>query len=303
MQKVIFPEFLKKGDKIAIVSPASAVNPEYIDGACRILEQWGYIVIPGKHCRGKSGYFSGTLEERLNDFKEALYNPEIKAILCGRGGYGTIHLTEYFSTEDIRNNAKWIIGFSDISILHAIYNCAGITSIHASMAKHLALWGENDTNNIILHNILEGKLPTYKLPSHPFNRCGTTKGMIAGGNLAVLSGLIGTKYNLFKPETILFIEDIGEPIYKVERMLYNLKLSGVLPGLRGLIVGRFTGYKEPDDNGETMYEMINRMVASFNFPVVYDFPLGHIDENVPIIEGANAILKVEKDSTFLSFCN
>lgn len=298
---MIFPDFLKKGDKIAIVSPASAVNPSYIDGACSVLEQWGYVLVLGKHCKGKTGYFSGTPEERINDFKEALFNPEIKAILCGRGGYGTIHLAEHLSTDDIRNNAKWLIGFSDISVLHAMFNSAGVASIHASMAKHLSLFGENDTSNIILHGILQGKLPTYNIPPHRFNRCGTTTGTIVGGNIAVLCGLIATQFNLFKPDTILFIEDIGEPIYKVERMLYNLKLSGVLPQLKGLIVGQFTNHEEPDSNGETMYDMINRMVSPYDFPVAYDFPIGHIDTNTPIIESATVTLNVEKHLTNLSF--
>lgn len=298
---MIFPDFLKKGDKIAIVSPASAVNPTYIDGTCLVLEQWGYIPVLGKHCKGKLGYFSGTAEERINDFKEALFNPDIKAILCGRGGYGTIHLAEHISTDDIRSNPKWLIGFSDISVLHAMYYCSGVASIHASMAKHLSLFGENDNNNRILHDILEGNLPSYNIPSHQLNKCGTAAGMIVGGNMAVLNGLTGTKFNLFKPDTILFIEDIGEPIYKVERMLYNLKLSGVLPQLKGLIVGHFTNHEEPDSNGETMYDMINRMVSSYKYPVAYNFPIGHIDTNTPIIESAIVTLNVEKHFTSLSF--
>lgn len=300
---MIFPDFLKKGDKIAIISPASAVNPSYIDGACHVLEQWGYVPVLGKHCKGKTGYFSGTTEERINDFKEALHNREIKAILCGRGGYGTIHLAEHISSDDIRNNAKWLIGFSDISILHAIFNRAGVASIHASMAKHLTLFGENDASNIILRNILEGTLPTYNIPPHKFNKCGSAKGVIVGGNFAVLSGLIGTEYNLFKTDTILFIEDIGEPIYKVERMLYNLKLSRILPQLKALIVGHFTNCEERDSNGETMYDMINRMLSHYSFPVAFDFPIGHIDTNSPIIVGATACLKIENNKVLLSFCN
>lgn len=298
---MIFPEFLHTGDKVAIVSPASAVRPEYIDGACRMLESWGYMPVAGKHCKGKHGYYSGTLEERLCDFKTALHNPEIKAILCGRGGYGTVHLTEYISTEELRDNAKWIIGFSDISVLHAMCNHAGIASIHASMAKHLTLFDGNDKCNIALQGILAGNLPTYSTMPHEFDRTGTATGEITGGNLAVLGGLVGTKYGIFKPGKILFIEDIGEPIYKVERLLYNLRLSGILPQLKGLIVGQFTDFTEPNSNGETMYGMIREMVAPYDYPVAFNFPIGHIDNNHPIIEGATATLNITENKTSLSF--
>lgn len=292
---------LIKGDKIAIVSPASAVKPEYIDGACRVLEQWGFTPVPSAHCRNNNGYYSGTLEERLADFREALLNPEIKAILCSRGGYGTVHLAEHITADELRDNKKWIIGFSDISVLHAMCHNAGIPSIHSSMAKHLALFGTEDKSNEALYDILTGKLPSYTLPSHPFNREGCVTSEIIGGNLAVLSGLIGTEYDLFLPDKILFIEDIAEPIYKVERILYNLRLSGVLSRLKGLIVGQFTDYREPDANGDTMYGMIQRMIAPYNFPVCFDFPVGHIDGNLPIIEGAMATLNITKNKVELDF--
>lgn len=292
---------LNKGDKIAIVSPASAVDPEYIDGACRVLEAWGYIPLPGKHCRNRLGYFSGSREERLEDFRTALHDPEIKAILCARGGYGTIHHAEHITAEEIRANAKWIIGFSDISVIHAICRCAGVPSIHASMAKHLAMFGADAPCNIALRNILEGNSTVYHIPSHKYNRTGTVSGEIVGGNLAVLSGLIGTPLDIFRPGIILFMEDIGEPIYKVERMLYALRLSGVLGSLKGLIVGRFTDYREPDSNGETMYGMIRRMVTDYNYPVAFDFPIGHIDDNHPIVEGGKATLCIDSNEVALSF--
>lgn len=295
------PEFLQRGDKVAIVSPASAVSPDYIMGACRVLEQWGYVPVLGQHCCEKNGYYSGSREDRLSDFKSALHNPEIKAILCGRGGYGTVHLTDDITTEELQENAKWLIGFSDISVFHAMYNAAGIASIHASMTKHLSLFGENDSCNSALRDILEGNFPTYKTPSHPFNRNGFVTGEIVGGNLAVLNGLRGTKYDIFQPGKILFIEDIGEPIYKVERMLYGLRISGVLSQLKGLIVGHFTDYIEPNSNGETMYGMVREMVAPYDYPVAFNFPIGHIDNNHPIVEGATVTFNVSPQEVTLSF--
>lgn len=295
----IIPPFLRKGDKVAIVSPASAVNPDYVDGACRVLEEWGYVPVVGKHCKGKNGYYSGTLEERLADFKEALQDTSIKAVLCSRGGYGAVHLVEHLPIEEIRNNAKWLIGFSDISVLHALFNHAEIATIHASMAKHLSLFGTADERNKLLHRILEGELPVYNISAHEYNKAGEAVGELLGGNLAVLSGLIGTDIDILKKDKILFIEDIGEPIYKVERMLYTLRLSGVLSHLRGMIVGQFTGTSETNANGETMYSMIREMVRPYSFPVAFDFPCGHIDENVPLIEGITTRLTVTPHSTRL----
>ena len=297
----IFPAFLQKGDKIAIVSPASAIRPEYIDGACRVLEQWGFVPVPGEHCRNSNGYYSGTIHERLADFRDALLNPDIKAILCGRGGYGTVHLTQAITPSLIADNPKWIIGFSDISVLHAICHKAGVASIHSSLARHLALFGPDDNCSLSLLHILSGRMPSYSIPSHPFNRFGSVEGEIIGGNLAVLSALVNTPIDLLLPDKILFIEDIAEPIYKVERLLYNLRLSGVLPRLKALIVGQFTDFREPDANGDTMYRMIQRMVEPYNFPVCFNFPVGHIDGNLPIIEGATVSLSITSTHSSLEF--
>lgn len=298
---MIFPPYLSEGDHVAIVSPASAVNPDYIDGACRMLSQWGYVPVPSAYCKGRTGYYSGDIGERLHDFKEALLNPEIKAILCARGGYGTIHLVESLSVEVVRQNPKWLIGFSDISVLHALYNNAGVASVHASMAKHMTKHDVSDYCNRALCDILRGKMPRYEIAPHEYNKYGEVRGEIVGGNLAVLAGLIGTEIDLFKSEKILFIEDIGEPIYKVERLLYQLRLSGVLSRLKGLIVGRFTGYDEPNASGETMYGMISNMVKPYSYPVAFNFPIGHTEENFPIVEGGQAKLTVTTDSVELSF--
>lgn len=286
---------------MAIVSPASAVNPDYVDAACRMLSEWGYVPVPGKHCKGRYGYYSGTLDERLGDFKEALLNPEVRAILCSRGGYGAVHLVEHLPLEMIRSNAKWIIGFSDISVFHALFNRAGVASIHASMAKHMYFHGIEERCNKALRDMLQGDFPEYELPGHEYNRSGCVVGEPVGGNLAVLGGLIGTDIDIFKRDKILFVEDIAEPIYKVERIFYNLRLSGVLPHLKGLIVGRFTQYNEPDSNGETMYGMIRRMVSPYSYPVAFDFPVGHIEDNLPLPEGCVVKLSVSDSGTSLSF--
>lgn len=300
MEQIIFPSPLTKGDKIAIISPASHILPDYVDGACNAITQMGFQPVVSNHCKGQCGGYSGTIEQRLADFLEALHNPEVKAILCSRGGYGVVHLLEYLSADDIAENAKWLIGFSDISALHAAMVASGVASIHASMAKHLTQFGVDDEATVALFNILQGKLPTYQTPSHAFNKPGTASGTLTGGNMAVLCGLLDTDFDLLSRGDILFIEDVGEEVYKIERMLYNLRLSGVLPMIKGLIVGRFTDYRNPDGNGDSMEQMVKRMVEPYDIPVAFDFPVGHVDENMPLIEGAQVTLTVA-DTVTLQF--
>lgn len=300
MEQIIFPSPLTKGDKIAIISPASHILPDYVDGACNAITQMGFQPVVSNHCKGQCGGYSGTIEQRLADFLEALHNPEVKAILCSRGGYGVVHLLEYLSADDIAENAKWLIGFSDISALHAAMVASGVASIHASMAKHLTQFGVDNEATVALFNILQGNLPTYQTPSHAFNKPGTASGTLTGGNMAVLCGLLDTDFDLLSRGDILFIEDVGEEVYKIERMLYNLRLSGVLPMIKGLIVGRFTDYRNPDGNGDSMEQMVKRMVEPYDIPVAFDFPVGHVDENMPLIEGAQVTLTVA-DTVTLQF--
>ena len=300
MERIIFPSPLTKGDKIAIISPASHILPEYVDGACRTITQLGFRPVVGAHCKGQRGGYSGSIEQRLADFNDALHNPEVKAILCSRGGYGVVHLLEYLSPDDIAENAKWLIGFSDISALHAAMAASGVASIHASMAKHLTKFGADNEATQALFGILQGQLPTYRIPAHPFNKPGTVTGTLTGGNMAVLCGLLDTEFDLLSRGDILFIEDVGEEVYKIERMLYNLRLSGVLPMIKGLIVGRFTDYRNPDGNGDSMEQMAKRMVEPYDIPVAFDFPVGHVDENMPLIEGAQVTLTVA-DTVTLQF--
>lgn len=298
---MIYPERLTPGDKIAIVSPASSIKPEYVDGACQVIAQMGYEPVVSTHCKGVCGGYSGTVQQRTDDFLQALHDDSVKAILCSRGGYGAVHLLEYLDAADIASNAKWLIGFSDISALHAAMVNAGVVSVHASMAKHLTLFGADDYATKVLHGVLQGELPRYEVPSHEYNKSGVVEGRLAGGNMAVLTGLLDTEYDLLSRGDILFIEDIGEPVYKIERMLYNLRLSGVLPMLGGMIVGRFTDYKNPDGNGDSMEQMVRRMMEPYDIPVAYDFPVGHVDENVPMLEGADVRLEVTGDGTTLQF--
>ncbi len=298
---MITPASLQAGDTIALISPASRVKHAYIDAAARRLEEWGFRVLKGEHVYGSYGNFAGTVEQRLSDLRQALLNPEVKAILCTRGGYGAVHLLEDISSDEICDNAKWLIGFSDISALHAAWVSAGVSSLHASMAKHLSEESDDHVVTRYFRSILAGQRPCYDVAPHPFNRQGRVSARIVGGNMAVLCGLLRTPYDIFAEGTILFIEDVGERTYKVERMLYNLELAGILPRLAGLIVGRFTEYDEDPGMCATMYEMIAARVSRYNYPVCFNFPVGHVTDNYPIIEGADVTLTVASQSVTLEF--
>lgn len=289
-QSVTFPQPLVEGDKIVFCSPAGTINPEKVENAAEVLRAQGWNVEIMPHALGKSGSYSGTADERYDDFSRALLDPEVKAIICSRGGYGVVHILDRLSELDLRANPKWIAGFSDISALHALMAVNGIASIHSSMAAQLML-GPDDEDNASFFAILRGERPAYTFDGHGFDRCGVATGKLLGGNVAVLAELISTPYDIIKPDTILFIEDIAEPIYKIERILYQLKMSGVLGGLNGLIVGQFTDYKS-DENHADMYEMIRDMVAPYDYPVAYNAPIGHVDHNIPLIESAQVTLKV-----------
>ncbi|MDE6267000.1 MAG: LD-carboxypeptidase [Muribaculaceae bacterium] len=285
-----FPAPLRKGDKIVFASPAGIPVPEEVHAAVKVLQNEGFDVVISQHALGKSGSYSGTAEQRYSDLADAFTDPDVRAIICTRGGYGVVHLMDRLNRLPIEDDPKWVVGFSDISALHALMSSKNIASVHASMAKHIAL-GPEDPDNAALLSILRGGRPNFTFPSNPFDHPGTSDGVLYGGNLAVLAQLIGTPYDILKKDTILFIEDIGEPIYKIERMLYQLKLNNVLPNLKGLIVGQFTDYK-PDSNYPSMERMIADMVNGYNYPIAFGAPIGHVEHNIPVIEGARVTLKV-----------
>lgn len=300
---MIIPPLLKPGDKFAIVSPSGTVLPERVDGAVRAIKDWGFVPVEGEHCREKHTAYrvvshSAPLEARRDDLLAALNDHQVRAILCSRGGYGAVHLLEHLDLELIARDPKWLIGFSDISALHAAWHRAGVVSIHSPMAKHLTLYDRNDEINLINFNILtRGQLPTYNVPPHPHNRCGTATATITGGNLAVLMSLLATPFNIIKPGNILFIEDVAEQVYQVQRLLYHLKLAGILPQLAALVVGQFT--KHRGDDTTAMQDMIHDMVAPYHYPVAFNFPIGHVPRNVPIVEGCTATLNVDHDMSTL----
>lgn len=295
---------MSPGDTVAIVSPASAVNPDYIDGAADTLSRAGYRVRVAPHARGNEGSFSGSLSDRLNDLRSAVNDPEVKAILCSRGGYGCVHLLQELDADVERmareGRAKWLVGFSDVSALHALWQRHGVATLHASMAKELAKGLQSDANQKLL-GLLGGKPAEAAFSTTVFDHPGRVTARLVGGNLAVIGGLIGTPYFPGRPGDILLIEDIAEPIYKIERILYQLRLAGLLDHLGGLVVGRFTDYRPSRDHA-SMEEMIAQMTHGLPYPRVYGVPVGHIDSaNIPLPLGAEATLSVAPEGSTLKF--
>lgn len=294
----IYPPALSPGDKVAILAPAGPIDGKIIDSAAAVLLLEGYQPVIYPHAKGKYGYFSGTHEQRLADLKAAFADPEIRAILCARGGYGVVHSLDSLIPLPLADDPKWVIGFSDISALHALMASKGVASIHASMAKQIAKGGD-DSLNRILFDILRGEFPTYTFKPDPRNHPGHAEGVLLGGNLAVIADLIATPVDIIKPGTILFIEDVSEPIYKTERIIYQLRLMGILPKLKGLIIGQFTDTKA-DGLNASAEDMIARALADYpDLPVAFNVPVGHIDDNIPVVESCYATLDITPESVTL----
>ena len=295
------PPFLKLNDKVAIVSPSGNVNPVYVKDAMGILQEWGLEVSVSENALRETGRFSGFVEQRLYDLQTAMDDPKVKLIFCSRGGYGAVHLLDKLDFTAIKNNPKWLIGFSDITALHAALHSHGIMSIHGPMVKHFSEEGGTNLSVLYTKSAISGRELNYTVPvDHPhLNRLGKTTGVLFGGNLSVYTALLGSKYIKIPRNGILFIEDIGEEPYRIDRMIYQLKISGLFNKIKGLIVGQFTDYEEDNKMYGSLYESIMSAVKEFDFPVCFGFPVGHTRINLPMIVGGKATLTIKKDTVLL----
>ncbi len=290
------PPYLQKGDTIGLICPAGFMPLEKVQTAIETLQQWGFTVKVGTTVGGGStNYFSATDEERLHDLQEMMDDENIKAIMCARGGYGTGRIIDKLSFKKFKKAPKWIIGFSDITVLHShLYANYKIASLHAPMAA--AFNDEGYKNEFVqsLYLALVGTEGNYTGEAHEFNKYGTAEGRLAGGNLALLAHLVGTSSDVSTKNKILFIEDIGEYIYNVDRMMYQLKRSGKLDKLAGLIVGRFSDMKDTDRPfGKTAEEVIRDLVKEYEYPVCFNFPVSHDKENYALKIGVKYTLNVD----------
>jgi muramoyltetrapeptide carboxypeptidase len=297
-----FPPYLKKGDTIGITCPAGYMVAANAQSCIGTLVDWGYHVVVGKTLGSESkNYFSGTDEERASELQTMLDDKSINAILFGRGGYGMSRIIDRLNFKKFKKNPKWLIGFSDITVMHMhIYSNHKISSFHAPMAA--AFNDGEDKNEFILSlkNAISGEKAKYKCATHPFNKQGSTTGKLIGGNLTLLANIIGTPSDYETKNCILFIEDIGEYLYSIDRLLQQLKRSGKFDKISGIIIGGFTDMKNTERPfGKTMEEIIQDVLADYDYPVCFNFPVSHAKENVALKIGATYNLLVKNKESVL----
>lgn len=293
---------------IRIISPSGVIEPSYIDGAHARLRAWGYKVSEGAHARNAYGRFAGTDEERLSDLVDALNDPTVDIILCSRGGYGLQRIIDR-----VPPITKPIIGFSDITALHQLSALSHQPSVHGIMCKHITTLPEESEPIQAMKKLLSGETMEYRWTAHPLNRKGNASAPIIGGNLSVLYGLQATPYGLesvsskFKvlssncQKPLLLIEDICERHYHIDRMMRNLKMSGVLANISGLIVGQFTDCEDDELMNQSVYETIREAVEDYDYPVVFNAPVGHVEKNMPLWLGTTAYLSVTPEGVLLHY--
>jgi len=293
------PPPIKSGSKIRIVSPAGKVKEEYVIPAVEWLVKQGFKVELGKHVFASHYQFAGTDKQRLDDLQTALDDTEAAAIICSRGGYGTVRIIDKLNFDNFIKYPKWLVGFSDITILHACLNRLDMATIHGIMLRHFLDENAEPTENTnTLMQLLQGHKVKYSIESPVENKKGKASGELVGGNLSIIASLQGTKYELDTHGKILFIEDIDEFLYHTDRMIHQLKLSGKFNHLAGLIIGDFTDMKDNESPfGKSVHEIIAEAVEEFDFPVCFGFPAGHSKRNLALTFG----LKYELDVSDTSF--
>ena len=301
--QTVTAQFLHEGDTIAIISPSSATDSATVNGGISTLEAWGYHCVVGQYVLGNYHGFAGTIEERRSDLLWALREPSVKAVMCSRGGDGAAHLLCGLPLDTLRRYPKLIIGFSDITALLCAEARAGNVGIHGSMCHAISTYEGRDTVSQTLRRMLAGDLPEYRVVPHELNVEGRAEGTLVGGNLSVYNDLAGSDYDpLLLHDIILFMEDTGEGMTKVDRMLHNMEMRGLLSNVRGIIVGQFTKYKQPENGFADMYDMIHEYVQHYSIPVCFDFPVGHSHlRNFPLLTGAQAVLDVKSDGVTLRY--
>jgi muramoyltetrapeptide carboxypeptidase len=299
--KFMKPSYLKKGDTIMIVAPAGFVpDSTEIEPGIALAKSWGLEVIVGKNAFKKHNHFAGTDAERQNDLQFALDNKNIKAIWCSRGGYGTVRIIDQIDFTAFEQHPKWVVGFSDITTLHSTIHNLGIATIHATMPGGMKRASEDAKQS--LYKALFGYSYGFEIPSNPLNKMGNAKAVLIGGNLSILNSMIGSFSEVNMNGKILFIEDVGEDLYRVDRMMYTLKRTGALKKLKGLIVGDFDYDVEKDTLfGGTHREIILNVVKDYDFPVLFDFPAGHVRDNRALIFGKEIEIDVNDTVSKISY--
>jgi muramoyltetrapeptide carboxypeptidase len=302
------PPYLQKGDVIGITCPAGFITMEDVMPAAIKLQEWGFAVNMGSTVGKKDFTFGGTDEERLNDFQQMLDNNEVKAILCARGGYGAVRIIDKIDFTKFNTNPKWIIGFSDITVIHSHLNKNfEVASVHSKMCNSFpADWSKAEQIQIdtveSIKKSLTGEVMQYAAAPNEKNKTGIAKGILVGGNLKMLETLAGSKSDINTNGKILFVEDTGEYLYSIDRMFWNLKRTGKLDKLKGLIIGGFkikAAETQEDEFGKSLYEIVLEKVKEYNYPVCFDFPVGHQKNNFALKCGVKHELAVSITETTL----
>jgi muramoyltetrapeptide carboxypeptidase len=297
---MIQPNYLQKNDTIAIVSTARKISLDEIQPAIKLLESWSLNVEIGNTLYLEENQFAGSDEERTNDFQQMLDNPNIKAIWCARGGYGTVRIIDQLDFTEFKKNPKWIIGYSDVTILHSHLHNLGFETLHATMP--INIFKNSNEAIITLKNSLFGNSISYKINVNKKNKIGKASGELIGGNLSIIYSLLGSKSSLNTNNKILFIEDLDEYLYHIDRMMMNLKRNGNFENLKGLIIGAMTAMHDNEiPFGKNAQEIILDIVSKYDFPVVFDFPAGHIADNRALILGRKVEFEVDEKAVTLSF--
>lgn len=298
-KKIVWPPYLKAGDKVALVAPAYWVAEEAVIQAAEVLKSWGLFPVIGEHTNSLNvDAYSGTADERAADLLWALENDDIKAIICSRGGYGSIHLLKRIPPELYEKHPKWLIGHGDITVLLNAVVAAGVASIHGPMAFQIAAGQEPSVT--ILRNILFGTMPQYEVPANPYNRCGHAEGILIGGNLCSYSSIAGTEYHIpTDQDIILFVEEVEESLHSLDRLFYMLRLRLDIERVKGIIFGTFTSIKYDLQFG-CVEQMLTAHVHDLDIPICCGFPVGS-NSCLPLVEGASCQLDVSLDKATLTF--
>ncbi len=307
-KRIQLPPYLQPGDTIGITCPSGYIMAEDTQPAIAQLQSWGFKTVLGTTVGRRDFTFGGTDEERTRDFQDMVDNPEIKAILCARGGYGVVRIIDAIDFSSFKKKPKWVIGFSDITVFHNhLHSTVGVATIHSKMCNSFpADWSKAEPIQVetilSLKKILQGEKMQYPSPANDKNRTGIAEGLLVGGNLKMLETLAGTPSDISTTGKILFVEDVGEALYNIDRMFCHLKRTGKLSGLQGLIVGGFTSIKTdpPDETfGRTVYDIVWEKVKEYNYPVCFDFPVGHQRNNFALKCGVRHSLTVTESGVIL----
>ena len=299
---MIQPPKLNPGDLIYITAPAKITDPKTVFFAKEYLEKKGFKVLVSAHCFGSHNYFSGTDEERMLDLQFGMDHPDVRAILCARGGYGSIRLVDRINWANMLREPKWLIGFSDITVFHHRLNKLGVQSIHGSMPINFEKNTEAALTSLV--NTLKGSWPQFLLPPNQSNKPGVAIGNLIGGNLSIVYSMLGTDDQYDFEDSILFLEDVGEYYYQVERMFFALKKAGVLHKIKGLIIGGITDLEDTDPPlGRTIEEIVLEQLRFSTTPVMFNFPAGHIEDNRAIVFGKKVQLTVTEAEAKINYLN